>query len=158
MLRVFILSAIALVTLASCNPEEKLEPYRCLDHVSLQRLIAAAGPPGARGWSAGSQQEEMPRQKIFDLEDETSSLPELPDGYVGRLCQRLKTELAQRCQVRRYWEGDESCAVAVSSPMDKITGPGGVYKLRGMDGRVNLFTARSPEGKKLVLTGSEWPG
>lgn len=159
MFRALVLTILAFLMLEGCDPEAKLKPYRCLENINLQELMAAEGSPATRtGWSSSGNSKGLPRQKIFDLESETSPFPDLPDGYIGRLCGRLRTELTQRCEVRDFWESSESCAAAVSSPMDKITGPGGVYKLRGLDGRVNLFAARSTEGKKVVLTGTEWPG
>jgi hypothetical protein len=95
--------------------------------------------------------------RFFD-DQQVADLPlDPPSPFVQHLCNRLKEQLARRCQVKEFWAGADSCAGVFESPAKAVTASGGTYKLRPVRGRVSLLSARAQDGKsKVVLTTTEW--
>jgi hypothetical protein len=135
------------------------QPYRCLADVNLGELVKSEGLPQSppQAWESSARQESQ-ENRFFEGEQEIRGLiVDNPGPWVGRLCDRLKAQLAKRCDVSELWTGIEHCAAEVQSPNAAVTGPDGVYKLRPVAGRLNLFVSRAEKGKtNLVLTTTEW--
>ena len=143
----------------STDVTEKLEPYRCLEGIQIGEMMKAEGVPvrtGENGGNAGGSQEIMSMNRVFDLEQTADIALEGSDEALGRLCQRLRSDLSQRCDVSAFWEGTGYCAAHVESPHEKITGAGGIYTRRRMVGRLSLFATKSANGAEVVLVGTEW--
>ena len=151
-------SALIFCILAtSCGPAldpDKAEPYRCFEGVDLHQLIAAENPTSGYNTSQGN---EMSENRLFD-DQQVAELPwEVPASFGGHLCERLRDQLAQRCDVKEMWMGIDSCTGIFESPSKAVTGPGGIYKLRPVKGHMTLLVARAQDGKsKVVLTTTEW--
>lgn len=143
----------------SSDVTEKLEPYRCLEGIQISEMMKTEGVPvrtGETGGNGGGGVEVSSLNRVFDLEQTADIALAGSDGALGRLCQRLRSNLSQRCDVREFWEGPGYCAAHVESPQDKITGAGGIYTRRHMVGRLSLFAERSAKGAEVILVGTEW--
>jgi hypothetical protein len=135
------------------------QPYRCFEEVNLAELIKSEGLPQCQNQPWGVNAVKIAQEnRFFDGRQEARDLiVDDPGPWVGRLCDRLRTRLAQRCDVTEFSTGIEHCAAEVRSPSAAVTGPGGVYQLRPVSGRLNLFASRTGDGKKnLILTATEW--
>jgi hypothetical protein len=132
------------------------EPYRCLHETSLKQLIEAENIPQSPGIAASSYEEGL-ENTIFDGEQDAVISVGDTTALVRRLCPRLKSQLAQRCDVKDFWSGDGYCAAEVASPTKAVTSAGGVYTARPVHGRVFLSaTPVPPAQSKLVLVLTEW--
>jgi hypothetical protein len=158
-LRLRLLATICLpLFVATCRDTPSSDPYRCLAGVNLGELIRAEAPPQvqSQGWSSSSITMSS-ENRLFDGEQEASLVLDNPGPFIGRLCNRLKDQLAERCDVERFWSGAEHCAAFLESPSAAVTSPQGVYTRRSVLGRVALFASRTTEGKTVVLlTTTEW--
>jgi hypothetical protein len=95
--------------------------------------------------------------RLFDGEQEASLVLDNPGLLVGRLCNRLKVQLAERCEVKKFWSGAEHGVAFLESPSGAVTSSQGVYTRRPVLGRAALFASRTAEGKTVVLlTTTEW--
>jgi len=144
--------------LAACGAAPGSNPYRCLEDVNLAQLIKAEGLPQEQtdpwGTSAVATASE---NRVFDGEQEAILVLDDPGPFVGRLCDRLKAQLAERCVVEDFWPGAEHCVASLRSPQKAVTSAVGVYTSRPVSSRVALFASKMPEGKTaLILTTMEW--
>jgi hypothetical protein len=153
-------SALIFCILAtSCGPTldpDKAEPYRCFEGADLHQLITAEAPSQLSGFNT-SRGDEMSEQRLFDG-TQVAELPlEIPGPFGGHLCERLRDQLARRCDVKDFWVSADACVGAVESPAKAITAQDGTYKLRPVKGRVALIVTKTQDGKsKVVLTTTEW--
>lgn len=143
---------------ATCRAAPSSEPYRCLDSVNLQQLIQAEQLPQTQpeGWGVSSVAIAS-ENWLFDGEQEAAVVLDDPSPFLGRLCDRLKGQLAERCDVEKFWLGEEHCAAVLASPLSAVTSPGGIYARRPVHGRVALFYSKTARGKTaIILTTTEW--
>jgi|SRR6476661_4993740 len=136
---------------------DRQQAYRCFEQVDLSQLITAENSPqlARYGWGT-SRMAITTENRLFEGQQET----ELPVGSsvaVDHMCQKLREELAGRCEIKEFWAGTEYCAGVFESPGNAVTYPGGIYKLRPVRGRMDLLTSRLPDGRlKVVLMTTEW--
>lgn len=145
------------IFVASCGAAPS-EPYRCLESVNLQQLIQAEHLPQTQpeGWGVTSVATAS-ENRLFDGEQEAAVVLDDPSPFLGRLCDRLKGQLAERCDVEKFWSGEEHCAAVLISPPSAVTSSGGIYTRRPVHGRVALFYSKTGREKTaIILTTTEW--
>lgn len=143
--------------IGTCRVAPSSDPYRCLEGINLGQLIQAEVPQDQQqGWSlAGTA--TASENRLFDNEQEAVLEFGKPSPFPGRLCDRLKAQLAERCNVEKFWSGPEHCAAFLISPSAAVTSSQGTYSRRPVHGRVTLFTSKTVEGKMaIILTATEW--
>ena len=146
------LACLTLFMAACAAPQTA--PNRCFENVSLAELIEAESLPQAQpqGWGVSSVAGAS-ENRLFDGEQEAMMVLDDPGPFVGRLCDRLKAEVAGRCNVEKFWSGTEHCSGLLSSHHSAVISP----SARPVLGRVALFASKTPEGKTaLTLTTTEW--
>lgn len=143
--------------MGTCRVAPSSDPYRCLEGIDLGQLIQAESPQGQQqGWSSASTATAS-ENRLFDYEQEAVLVFGNPTPFLGRLCDRLKAQLTERCDVEKFWSGPEHCAAFLMSPNAAVTSPQGIYSRRPVQGRVTLFTSKTVEGKMaIILTATEW--
>lgn len=146
--------------MATCRvaPSSDPDPYRCLENTNLGQLIQAETLPQEQlqGWGSSSMAIAS-ENRLFDGEQEAALALDNPSPFLGRLCRRLKGQLAERCNVEKFWSGAEHCAAVLMSPHAAVTSPQGVYTRRPVKGRVVLFASKMANGKTMIiLTTTEW--
>ena len=98
----------------------------------------------------------MIENRLFEGRQE-SALPLNSSIAVDHLCQKLREQLAGRCEIKEFWAGTEYCAGVVESSSHAVTSPVGTYKFRPVRGRLDLLTSRLPDGRlNMVLMTTEW--
>lgn len=155
----FVLILLLGSTVSGCFVNDKRQPYRCLEGMSLGEMVRAAGATEYINKLGGSSEggvEIGTMNRIFDLEQTADVGLEGLDGAMGRLCRELRSEMSQRCDIRHFREGPGYCAAYVESPRDKVTNSAGVHTRLHMLGRVNLFAVRHANKAEVILTGTEW--
>ena len=144
--------------MATCRVTPGSSPYRCLENISLGQLIQTEEVPQTQpqGWGSSSV-ETASENRLFDGEQEAILALDNPSPFVGQLCDRLKVQLAERCDVEKFWSGAEHCVAVLRSPQSAVKSSEGVYARQPVRGRVALFASESAEGKTaIVLTATEW--
>jgi hypothetical protein len=131
--------------------------YRCLDLIGTSSLeISDLPPPKDMRVTTFSGSQSFSN---FVIEVEAERDLDEPARVLADLCERLESQLAQRCEVRRSTADPLQCSFLVGSPQTATTGPDGVTHHRRMQGGVVLRAQPAADGRtRLLLTGSESPG
>ena len=158
-LRLQLVASVCLATfVATCRVASNSEPHRCLEGINLVELVQAEEhlQEHPQGWSSTSMAVAS-ENRVFDGEQGVVLVLDDPSPLLGRLCGRLKDQLAEHCDVKNFWSGPEHCAAFLVSPDAEVNSSQGIYTKRPVQGRVALFASKTTEGKtEIVLTATEW--
>lgn len=153
--RVLLAATVVGLLVAGCSDDRPL--YRCLDLIGTSWLDIPDLPQSSEmrvTELSGSQSFAN-----FEVEIQAERDLDAPTRVLADLCERLESQLAQRCEVRRSTASPLHCSFLVGSPQAATTGPDGVSHHRRMQGGVVLRAQPAADGRtRLLLTGSESPG
>jgi hypothetical protein len=129
---------------------------RCHASLHLKSLAERVGLPRQSapwGWSTG---EESRRGLHYDVQQRVTLALDSPGELTRAICDALRDELAERCDLPEAWIGADACTfVTTSRP---AVDERGRYLRRPAQGRVTLFAAPAAEAGRteLVLAATEW--